>query len=681
MDASSIRTDPAEHPPHRTLAAFALDCLPADARAALESHVRGCSRCSDFVSGTSKEEFAAHLKGSAGPRCSELTPSEADQDTIRGRSAETPPRPTIDYQPLDSVEQSAAPPVDDLTVAHPPDSDSDADPEEIPEPLRQQTKYRIIRRLGRGGMGSVYLGRHARMDRLVAIKVINANLVGSVRAVERFNAEVQVIAKLDHPNIARAYDAEAFGPLQAIIMEFVPGQTLAEFAKSRQHSGEPVPVDEACRLIYEALLGLQHAHERGIIHRDLKPQNLMLVRDSGTVKILDFGLAKLTLNRTRGLTKSNVTMGTYEYMAPEQAVDAASVDAPADIYSIGCTLYFLLAGKLPFDYDSDAQLLLAHQTEVPRQLVEIRPDVPLAVSELVARMLAKKPADRPRSAAEASEALVPFVGEHQPAKVVRARQFAETADEKSNGKLARNVAPQRSLWIAAALIGVCLLGGALFLRNRSQDPHAADDRISHSVTRPHRSPGSWKLWYNAPEFSEWSDQVAKMPAEQQVAAVTKKLQDLNPGFDGHEIHNIEDSEVTGLALAADHLLDVSPVRALKNLRSFTCRSSTFEKANFSDLTPIEGLPLIIVDVAATSVADLTPIQNMDLETLDVGLTQVSELPPLKNSHLTFFSCWGTQISDISALRGMPLKKFACAFSRVSDISPLAGSAFGRGYVA
>ena len=189
-------------------------------------------------------------------------------------------------------------------------------------------------------------------------------------------------------------------------MEFVPGQTLHEFLKKRGR----LSVMEACRCVRQACLGLQHAHERGLVHRDLKPQNLMLTQDSGIVKILDFGLAKVVSENkaVQGLTKTNMTMGTYEYSAPEQAIDAASADIRADIYSLGCTLYYLIAGVLPFDYNSDAKLLLAHQNEVPRPLAEVCPETPPELSDLVARMLAKSPADRPQTPGEVAKALLPL---------------------------------------------------------------------------------------------------------------------------------------------------------------------------------------------------------------------------------------------------------------------------------
>ena len=188
---------------------------------------------------------------------------------------------------------------------------------------------------------------------------------------------------LDHPNIARAHDAENFGSLQSIVMEFVPGQTLYDLLKKRGR----LSVIDACRCVRQAFLGLQqHAHEReGSCIATLKPQNLMVSQDKGIVKILDFGLAKVVSekNQGRSLTQANATMGTYEYCAPEQALDAATADIRADIYSLGCTLYYLLAGELPFNYPKAAPLLLAHQSEIPRPLCERRPEVPQELSDLI----------------------------------------------------------------------------------------------------------------------------------------------------------------------------------------------------------------------------------------------------------------------------------------------------------
>ena len=277
---------------------------------------------------------------------------------------------------------------------------------EIPRDLFAQSKYRIVRVLGRGGMGTVYEAEHVRMQRPVAIKVINPELVNHPQALLRFEEEIKAVASLDHANIARAFDAENIGSLQVFVMEFVRGQTLYDFLQSRGQ----LSVTDACRCVRQALIGLQHAHQQGLVHRDLKPQNLMLTRDTGQIKILDFGLAKaVSENRqSQGLTNSRATMGTYAYMAPEQALDAAKADIRADIYSLGCTLYLLIAGVLPFDYESDTKLLLAHQNETPRPLHELCPDVPEALSDLVARMLAKNPAESAANAARGGRCAAAF---------------------------------------------------------------------------------------------------------------------------------------------------------------------------------------------------------------------------------------------------------------------------------
>ena len=254
-------------------------------------------------------------------------------------------------------------------------------------------------------MGSVYEAFHERMDRRVAIKVINAALVDHPEALRRFDQEVRTAAKLDHPNVARAYDADEFGAVRVLVMEFVAGQSLEKFLAKRGR----LSVVDACRLVRQALVGLQHASDRGMVHRDLKPHNLMLTPD-GKVKILDFGLAKIASERRRSdkLTRDNALMGTPLYLAPEQALDAAQADIRADIYSLGCTLYCLLTGAPPFDGDTEMKVLMAHQNETPRPLSEVRGDVPQAFSDLVERMLAKKPANRPQTPKEVAEALLPF---------------------------------------------------------------------------------------------------------------------------------------------------------------------------------------------------------------------------------------------------------------------------------
>ena len=385
------------HPSPQQLVDLALDRLEPEARDRLQTHVSACATCQAFLTQIPPETLTSLRETSVPPR-------HTAEQSISSAQVQRATTPAFAARPQTETPAPGGP---SRPLSPPADLRAD---DSLPLELRQQTKYRIVRLLGRGGMGSVYEAHHERMDRRQALKVINTELVDNPEALLRFEEEIKAVAKLDHPNIARAYDAESFGSLQTIVMEFVPGQTLHEFLKKRGR----LSVVEACRCVRQACLGLQHAHERGIVHRDLKPQNLMLARDSGVVKILDFGLAKIVSENKalRGLTKANMTMGTYEYSAPEQALDAARADIRADIYSLGCTIYYLIAGVLPFDYnsgyDTDAKLLLAHQNETPRPLCEVRPETPRELSELVDRMLAKNPADRPQTPGDVAKALLPF---------------------------------------------------------------------------------------------------------------------------------------------------------------------------------------------------------------------------------------------------------------------------------
>ena len=279
-------------------------------------------------------------------------------------------------------------------------------PADLPPELAHHPRYRILRELGRGGMGVVYQARQTLMNRPVVIKVINRALLDHPDAVERFRREVQAAARLSHPNIVTAYDAEQAGDLHLLVMEFVPGQDLADVLKKKG----PLPVAHACHYARQAALGLQHAHERGMVHRDIKPHNLM-VTPKGQVKILDFGLAKLASEhgQGKGLTSTGAYMGTPDYSAPEQATDARSADIRADLYSLGCTLYCLLAGHPPFQEGTAVLTILAHMQKEPTPLPELRPGVPAGLWQVVARLLAKDPAGRYQEPAEVAQALLPFI--------------------------------------------------------------------------------------------------------------------------------------------------------------------------------------------------------------------------------------------------------------------------------
>jgi serine/threonine protein kinase len=271
--------------------------------------------------------------------------------------------------------------------------------------------YRLMDRLGEGGMGQVFKARHERLDRIVALKVIRKDKLADPAILERFRRETRAAAQLNHPNIVRALDADAIGPCHLLVMEYVEGPDLSQLVK---RSG-PLPVATACDYIRQAALGLQHAHEKGIIHRDIKPSNLIVTQAAGSqsaglVKILDMGLARLedrngeeTSSAT--MTQTGSVVGTPDFIAPEQARSSRQTDGRSDIYSLGCTLYYLLTGQVPFPTGTLTEKLLHHVMDEPRPVEELRPDVPPELAAIIRKLMAKAPEKRYQRPAEVAAEL------------------------------------------------------------------------------------------------------------------------------------------------------------------------------------------------------------------------------------------------------------------------------------
>jgi serine/threonine protein kinase len=263
--------------------------------------------------------------------------------------------------------------------------------------------YVIEDKLGEGGMGQVYRARHRRMDRSVALKVLPATATKSDDSVKRFRKEVKAAGRLLHPNIITAHDADEENGVYFLAMEYVDGEDLAQIVKRRG----ALPVDMALDYMIQAAQGLQYAHEQGVIHRDIKPSN-MLVDRRGTVKILDMGLARLLNAATvteDGLTRAGQVMGTIDYIAPEQAIDTKHADQRSDIYSLGCTLYYLLTGSVVFREETIVKKILAHTRQAAPSLRADHPEIPETLETLYRRMLAKDPAERPQTMSEVVAAL------------------------------------------------------------------------------------------------------------------------------------------------------------------------------------------------------------------------------------------------------------------------------------
>ena len=370
---------PITHPTPEQLRAFSLGQLPDEESDAVENHIGECLPCCETVAGlASGDTFVALLQDAHEP-CTSQTSAQ-----------------------LGSAEDT-----------------STLSDDEIPPELVNHPRYGVIAAVGKGGMGNVFKAEHRVMERMVALKVIKRELFNRPQAVQRFDREVKTAAKLSHANIVAAFDAEQAGNVHFLVMEYVDGVDLARKVKN----DGPLSLNHACDYIAQAANGLQHAHEQGMVHRDIKPHNLMLSCD-GTVKILDFGLATLSTQsmnaedivelsedepvKTSRLTTLGTMMGTPDFIAPEQAGEPDAVDIRSDIYSLGCTFYYLLTGQPPFSSGSALERVKAHGEAEPEPIENIRADIPPDLAKVVRRMMAKSPTERFQTPVDVADELARF---------------------------------------------------------------------------------------------------------------------------------------------------------------------------------------------------------------------------------------------------------------------------------
>jgi serine/threonine protein kinase len=326
--------------------------------------------------------------------------------------------------------------------------------------LGQLGRYQLQDELGHGAMGTVHLARDTHLDRQVAIKVLPPHCTNDPGAVARFRREAKALARLSHPAIVQAYDAGEAGDKHFLVMEYVEGTSLAAVLRDKGR----LPPTQAADYIYQAAGGLEHAHSRGLVHRDLKPSNLLLTA-RGRVKILDLGLARFLQDQIEdpSLTRENTGLGTPDYAAPEQFRNAHDVDARADIYALGCTLYHLITGRVPFPGSSLSEKCEGHEHQEPPAVEDLCPEVPAGLALAIRRMMAKQPAQRFQTAGEVADALAPYVAGSSavfPSLQSTATWHGSrlTVREFQHGR-------RRRRWVftgAAAALGLAALAGAWF---------------------------------------------------------------------------------------------------------------------------------------------------------------------------------------------------------------------------
>lgn len=267
--------------------------------------------------------------------------------------------------------------------------------------------YQLVERIGYGGMGEVFRAVHVWLGREVAIKRIRPERMGSSDAVKWFLDEVRTAALVDNPFVVRAFDAGTEGDFHYLVMEFIDGIDLRTLVEKNG----PFGAYEALRVGAEVAMGLAHLDRLGLVHRDIKPTNLIRSNKTGSVKLLDLGLARKRhpiFNEKLDIPLTGKELlGTPDFMAPEQAVDAREVDIRSDLYSLGCTLYYLLSGQVPFPGGSLVRKVLCQYSENPKALDKLRPELPQDVTNIVHRLMEKKPEDRYQSPKDLLESVGP----------------------------------------------------------------------------------------------------------------------------------------------------------------------------------------------------------------------------------------------------------------------------------
>jgi eukaryotic-like serine/threonine-protein kinase len=679
----------------------------------LEEHLLHCEKCLRTVQTLSPEDslISALQQG-----CESATPAPSSGllDKVRRQLLEMrTPSAGMD-QPIPGDTLGAAPSPTDATQ----DVSMSLAPAQLPDEIGRLGGYRILKELGRGGMGVVYQAEDPKLKRLVALKAMLPRLAADESARQRFLREAQAMAAVHHDHIITIFQVDENNGVPFLAMEFLDGMPLDKWLKD----GRKPNLAQILRMGREIAEGLAAAHERGLIHRDVKPGNIWLDSDhKGRVKILDFGLARVGTEDVH-LTRSGAIVGTPAYMSPEQA-RGEKVDERTDLFSLGCVLYRLCTGAMPFAGDTTMSLLLALAMDHPKTVRDVNPEIPAALSDLVMRLLAKAPAERLASAREVVSVIEAV--ERNPIGVTEAKTEGESRTEimAPSPSALPPIPPKRrrtavvALLAGAAAILLAMAGAVVYVQTdrgtleiKTLDPDVkvaveqngkqVDILDSKSKQQLSIHSGTYTLKVLGADGAalelttdEGTGPVTltrggKVVVEVRrvdkpaiaTAPVEKRAKSAYPRLDEAWAKKVRD-------LAAEKQVEEVAAELKRRNPGFDGKMEptfkddevaglTLLTNDVADLTPLGALPALTGLSVCGQGADkcrllsLSTIKDLKLTKLKCSYTRVSDLSPLKGMPLTQLECNYTRVSDLSPLKGMPLTKLSCWNTQVSDLSPI-----------
>ncbi len=527
--------------------------------------------------------------------------------------------------------------------------------------LNQIGDYLLQKELGEGGMGRVYKAWHSLLHRTVAIKIIKADLQHKQSILDRFKREIKITGQMSHPNLVQALDAGVQEELVFLVMEFIEGESL--YTKVKKEG--PFQVVDAINYSLQTANGLAYLHEKGLIHRDIKPGNVMITADD-TIKVLDLGLVAYnqahSQEETMELTEPGEVLGTVDFMAPEQAVETSNADHRVDIYSLGCTLFFLLKGKPPYQGKTIAARLIAHrETKVPSLLSY--PNISRELNILFQRMLAKNPSDRPQNMHEVISALEIISNRIRPGG-----SATETIDITQAGNAIYSSSKRTFTVAKPKIFFVGIVAGALFLcgfaaiyfwlgNGKDRDDFPPKNNQQPAKNHFKSTPGN--------------DFPIKGSPRDQLKWVIGKLINHNQkyGYDGSKTKlNLVQGHYK-LVISHPGIRDITPIQKLTFVSDLD-----LEGTNVQDLSPIKNLRIFIFDCNSMYLKDISPLSEMPLEYLELyGCTNLKDIGPVKNfKNLKFLNLADTQVEDLTPLANLPLNElFCCDNTPVRDLKVLA----------